>query len=197
MESRIDPAAQSKDHQALVSLDDSHAAPFAQEWVTLTKQQFIELEASAHYWQSLHGRAKARIETLEQALSRKEAEIKSLRKRLFGKKSEKHRAKSTAAAGGTTTAGVSGTADVSEMAPRRRGQQPSASGHDRTLRLALPVIVETLDVAEADRSCPLCGRLYQPKPALDEVIDVIEIQVGYRLKPGQNQAFAAQSCIMS
>lgn len=177
MESRIDPAAQSQDHLALVSLDDSHAAPFAQEWVTLTKQQFIELEASAHYWQAQHSRAKARIETLEQALLRKEAEVKSLRKRLFGKKSEKHRAKSTAAAGGTTTPGVPGTADVSETAPRRRGQQPGASGHGRTHRPALPVIVENLDVAEADRSCPLCGRLYQPKPALDEVSDVIEIQV--------------------
>jgi hypothetical protein len=89
MESRIVTVPQSEDSQAWDSLADGHVAPFAQEWITITKQQYIELEAQAHYWQSLHSRAKARIAELEQELLLTDAKVKDLQNRLFGKKSEK------------------------------------------------------------------------------------------------------------
>ena len=64
-------------------------SPFAQEWVTISKQEYIERRSQASYWQVQHGRAKARIAELEQELAVKEAKIKDLPQRLFGKKSEK------------------------------------------------------------------------------------------------------------
>ena len=67
-------------------------SPFAQEWVTITKQEHIELRHRASYWEVQHGRAKAKIAQLEQELVVKDAKIKDLRNRLFGKKSEKHAA---------------------------------------------------------------------------------------------------------
>ena len=34
---------------------------FAQDWVTITKQEHIELRQRASYWEAQHGRAKAKI----------------------------------------------------------------------------------------------------------------------------------------
>ena len=89
MENSNDTAISLESNPSPLCLDRVSVAPFAREWITITKQQYIELEAQAHYWQSLHSRAKARIEELEQELLLKDAKIKDLQNRLFGKKSEK------------------------------------------------------------------------------------------------------------
>ena len=89
MDSSNDTAVSLESNPSHLCLDRLCVAPFAQEWITITKQEYIELEAQAHYWQSLHSRAKVRIEELEQELLRKDAIIKDQQNRLFGKKSEK------------------------------------------------------------------------------------------------------------
>lgn len=156
---------QSEDPRAGVSLTDDHVAPFTQEWITLTKQQFIELEAQAHYWQALHSRAKARIAELEQELLVKDAKVKDLQNRLFGKKSEKQ------------TSSTKQPNDVSGSTGRSRGQQPGGQGHGRTSRPNLPVVDETLDLAESAKQCSVCGLPFCAKPALDEIVEIIEVQV--------------------
>jgi hypothetical protein len=60
------------------------------QWVTITKQEHIDLTARANYWEAQHARVKAQLEELKQGNLLKEAKIKDLRNRLFGKKSEKN-----------------------------------------------------------------------------------------------------------
>ena len=141
--------------------------PFAQEWVSIRKQELIELRAQAHYWEAQHGRAKAQIEALKQELAHKDATIKSLKQRLFGKKSEKHR----------PLPGEKDTSAREGHAPRPRGQQTGCPGHGRTPRPTLPVVAERSDLPAEQRTCPQCGLPYRPTPALDEQSEVIEVQV--------------------
>jgi hypothetical protein len=81
--------------------------PFAQVMVTLSKEEEIRLRAEANYWKGQHRQALARLAQREadhrlamtQAVEREEAlrselakaagEIRDLRKRLFGRKSER------------------------------------------------------------------------------------------------------------
>ena len=51
-------------------------SPFAQKWVTMSKQDYIELRHRASYWEIQHGRAKAKIAQLEQELVVKDGNIK-------------------------------------------------------------------------------------------------------------------------
>lgn len=165
MESRMVTVTQSEAPQARVSLADGHVAPFAQDCITITKQEYIELQAQAHYWQSLHSRAKVRIAELEQELLLKEAKIKDLQNRLFGKKSEKQ------------NSSTKQPSDVSGRIRRSRGQQPGSPGHGRTSRPNLTIINEMLDLDESAKQCPVCGLPFCAKPALDEICEIIEVQV--------------------
>ena len=58
--------------------------------ITITKQEKIDLNWRANYWEAQHARAKSQIEALKQENSLKDAKIKDLQNRLFGKKSEKN-----------------------------------------------------------------------------------------------------------
>lgn len=165
MESSNDTAVPLESNPSPLCLDGASVVPFAQEWITITKQQYIELEAQAHYWQSLHSRAKVRIEELEQELLRKDAIIKDLQNRLFGKKSEKQRSSTSQQSG------------VSGATGRNRGQQPGRPGHGRTPRPNLPVIDEIIDLPESAKQCSVCGLPFCAKPALDEVCEIIEVEV--------------------
>ena len=145
MESSNDTVVSLESNLSPLCLDRVSVAPFAQEWITITKQEYIELEARAHYWQSLHSRAKVRIEELEQELLLKDAKIKDLQNRLFGKKSEKQ------------SSSTSQQSCVSGTTGRNRGQQPGRPGHGRTPRPHLTVIDETIDLSEPAKQCPVCG----------------------------------------
>ncbi|MCP3883611.1 MAG: IS66 family transposase [Sulfitobacter sp.] len=106
------------------------------------------------------------MEALKQENIRKDAKIKDLQSRLFGKKSEKYsRLKSE----------KGGKADTPSK--RKRGQQPGRPGHGRTQRPDLPVVHDEIDLADADKCCRICGLPYRPNPALDEHSEVIEVVV--------------------
>ena len=81
----LDPSPHPSQHA-----DGGQGVPFAQQWEAISKQELIELRAQAAYWQAQHDRAKVQIEALKQELAHKDATIKDLKQRLFGKKSEKH-----------------------------------------------------------------------------------------------------------
>jgi transposase len=151
--------------------------PFAQQFITLSKQAHIELVAQARYWKSQHARALERLAHSEERLEeqRKEAsereaalrseleqataKIRDLQQRLFGRKTEKHR-KTEARRG--------------QASGRRRGQQPGTPGHGRTRLSHLPVRDE--DVGLDQPTCPDCGLPLQEFPGTADS-EVIEIAV--------------------
>jgi len=155
--------------------------PFSQEWVSITKEEYIELSHQANYWKSQHAQIKRKCAELEDACQYKDAKIKDLQKRVFGKKSEKQGA----------TKSEKGERNATR---RKRGQLPGSPGHGRTPRPDLPVLTERLDLPKEDKSCPCCGLPYVSAPALDKQNDFIEVEVkayirrihrsAYRRHPG-------------
>jgi len=138
--------------------------PFSQQWVTITKEEQINFIHQVNYWKALHAQLKQKIIVLEEENHYKDAKIKDLQNRLFGKKSEKQ-----------------GLAKSEKKYPkvsnRNRGQQPGSVGHGRTPRPDLPVILQTHDLAEEDKKCAFCGLPHLSIPALDECNEYIEVEV--------------------
>jgi transposase len=153
-------------HQLPACRDAGQASPFAEQWITITKQEHIELTARAGYWEAQHARGKIQIEALKQEILFKDAKINDLQNRLFGKKSEKN---------SPLKSEKDGTDDTPSK--RTRGQQPGSPGHGRTQRPDLPIIHDESDLADAEKCCPTCGLPHLPTPALDEHSKVIEVEV--------------------
>jgi len=145
--------------------------------VTISKQEHIDLRHQASYWESQHARAKSQIEVLKQEGIFKDAKIKDLQNRLFGRKSEKH----------GPLKSEKGDADAPSR--RKRGQQPGSQGHGRTQRPDLPVVHDEIDLADARKSCPTCGLPHLPTPALDEHSDVIEVEVKAHVRRIRRRAY--------
>jgi transposase len=140
-------------------------APFEETWALIRKSERIQLTADAHFWQAQHGQAARKITALEGELAAARAEIKELRNRLFGKKSEKEPRKSS----------ESNDPGPSE---RKRGQRKDRPGHGRTPRDPdLQVVEETLPFDPSAHLCPDCHLPPIPNPALDEVSEIKEVQV--------------------
>ena len=166
MEGSPDPHATPQPHQS-GCIDEGDVAPFAQQLVTITKQERIELRQRANYLDAQLTRAQNRIKDLEQQLLLKDAKIKDLQNRLFGKKSEKGKgntAKSEKGNGGS-------------QSKRTRGQQSGSRGHGRTQRAHLLVVQDEIDLAEDEKKCPTCRLPHLRNPGLDEHSDVIEVEV--------------------
>jgi transposase len=165
-------------HQPLASLDAGQSSPFSQQWVTITKQEHIDLTSRASYWEAQHARVKSQLEELKQDNLLKEAKIKDLQNRLFGKKSEKN-------------SPLQSEKDRQEdtVSKRRRGQQPGSVGHGRTQRPDLPVVHDESDLADAEKRCPTCGLPHLPAPALDEHSDVIEVAVEAHVRRIRRMAY--------
>ena len=68
---------------------NSTPTPFEQEMVSISKQEYIELIAQKNYWQAGYVNAQKKIKKLEQKIHFKDGQLKDLRNRLFGKRSEK------------------------------------------------------------------------------------------------------------
>ena len=168
MEGPIDPHTTAQpDYQPGCLVDEGGPVPFAQQLVTITKQERIALDQRANYLDAQLSRAQKRIKDLEQQLILKDAEIKDLRNRLFGKKSEK----------GKATTAKSEKGNSSSQSNRTRGQQSGSRGHGRTQRANLPIVQDKIDLAEDEKKCPTCGLPHLRNPGLDEHSDTIEVKV--------------------
>ncbi len=162
------PIHSEPDHHSLLSSTDAKQdTPFAQQMVTISKQEYIELIHGQKYWRAQHTQAKQKIAQLEQEILRQTGKINDLQHRVFGKRSEKTNRKRL----------EKGNSVVHEKNARPRGQQPGSQGHGRTSRPDLPVIEEVKDLAETQKLCSRCGLPHQPNPALDEYSDIIEVEV--------------------
>ena len=141
------------------------ANPFAQEWVVTTKQEQIALIHQANYWKAQYGQLKEKFRKLEESNQFKDAKIKDLQNRLYGKKSEK------------TSAAKSEKSESSTDAPRKRGQQKGSPSHGRTTRPHLPAIDEVIDLPEEEKRCPHCGLKHRSRPGLTQTTEIIEVEV--------------------
>jgi transposase len=147
-------------------LDEAKAVPFAQQWEWITKQERIELDWRASYWQAQHDRLKIKYEKLEEEIKFLTAKNKDLQHRLFGKKSEKR------------SSPPSEKGDSPTLSKRPRGQVPGSPGHGRTQRPDLPVIIDEIDFpGGGSPCCAHCGLPDQRKQALDEYSELIEVHV--------------------
>lgn len=139
------------------------ATPFSKQSVVLTKQDYIALKWEANYWRAQHARLVQHEAALKAQVAALEAQIRDLKQRLYGKKSE--------TSAGSEALGKSHTAPA-----RKRGQQPGSQGHGRSDRSMLPVVVEVHDLSETAKHCPQCGEALAPFPGV-EACDIIEVQV--------------------
>lgn len=151
--------------------------PFAIVYVTLTKQEHIELVTQANYWKSCHHRATlgsrwAELEqrrALDQAALREaalrgelelaQAKIRDLQQRVFGRKSERSKGANE------SQPSVSG---------RSRGHQRGKPGHGRKMHPHLPVHVEVVELVGA--TCPKCGLGLSEFPGTEDA-EVVELEV--------------------
>ena len=156
--------SQSSSSKLPASYNTEQASPFSQERVTISKEDQINLIHQANYWQAQHAQLKQKNRVLEDEVQYLKAKIKDLQNRLFGKKSEK---KGLAKSEKTS----------STRSNRNRGQQPGSTGHGRTPRPDLPVILQTCDLSDEDKKCDRCGLPHIPTPALDECNEYIEVKV--------------------
>ena len=115
--------------------------------IVISEKEYLELKWEAGYWQGMHKKALLREEALKIIIKEHEGQIRDLKNRVFGKKSEK---KSTA-----KKEGVANPIDPK----RSRGQQPGSKGHGRTTRPYLPYIDEPIDFPDTPK-CPKCGTAY-------------------------------------
>lgn len=145
--------------------DEGQPSPFSQQWVTITKQEHIDLTCRASYWEAQHARGKTQIEALKQEIVLKDAKIRDLQNRVFGKKTEKR----------SPLKSEKGNADPRSR--RKRGQQPGSPGHGRTERPDLPFVDDESDLTDEEKSCANCGLPRQRTPVLDEHSAVIEVEV--------------------
>ena len=195
--------------QAAFGLDSSWGmapadpAPWAHEYVQLTKQAHGELVMQANYWKAQHGRAIVRSQwredryrrvnrqLKEQATQREaalraqldlaNAKVRELQQRVFGRKSERHKGGSEQQARAPAT--------------RRRGQQPGSRGHARTMQTNLPERVEV--IALDSPQCPRCGLELKPFPGTQDS-EVVEIAVSaYRrvIRRRRYQATCGCGCV--
>ena len=61
--------------RALACIDNGQASPFSQQWVTITRQEHIDLKWRAGYWETQHARVKSQLEEVRQDNLVKDAKI--------------------------------------------------------------------------------------------------------------------------
>jgi transposase len=129
--------------------------------ILITEKEYLELKSEVGYWQAMHKKAISREKKLKQTIKEREGQIRDLRNRLFGKKSEK---KSSSKDEGQSK---------SSNTKRPRGQQPCSEGHGRTKRPDLPEKKESANFSK-DPICPDCGKSYIPDESKEaEIIDFL------------------------
>ena len=155
------PLPSSRVHPQPVPAED--VTPFERQRVTLTKQEYIRFKTDIAYWKAQHERSVAREKALQKELEKALGEIRDLRQRLYGRKSEKSSPRDD-------------STFVGDRSSRPRGQQAGGKGHGRTPRPDLPVEEETLDLPGGTPCCDYCHQPYRDFPRTEDS-DVVEVQV--------------------
>jgi hypothetical protein len=127
--------------------------------------QVVELRLQANYYRSQHQRAVQREADLAAEVQRLQAEIRELKRRLYGRKSET----SAATKPKSPANGTNGKA-------RARGQQRGSKGHGRSNHEHLPSTPESCVLPKDQQCCAVCGEAYAEIPGC-ATGDILEIEV--------------------
>jgi transposase len=138
------------------------STPFGAVPVSVSKEEFIQLKWDADYWKMQHQRAVARIDEQKVEIEDLQAQLRDLRQRYFGRRSEKR------------GAGIESPA--AQASHRRRGQRRGQPGHGRTSQADLPVREEIVDLDSGERLCPDCGLPLVVFPGTEDS-EVVEVEV--------------------
>lgn len=138
--------------------------PFSQEMVLISKQDLIALRHKIGSLEAQLAQSKGKLNALNKVLLLKEAQIKDLNNRIFGKKTEKN-------------ASHDSKPNTPPPPTRKKGQQEGTPGHGPTHRPKLTVKDETVDLPEEQKTCPQCGLPHVRREALDETSNIIEVVV--------------------
>ncbi|MBW2663325.1 MAG: IS66 family transposase [Deltaproteobacteria bacterium] len=115
--------------------------------ILISEKEYLGLKCEVGYWQTMHSKAIEREKELKQKVSKLKGQIRDLKNRVFGKKSEKK------------SSSKDGAKSKTSSSKRPRGQQPGSKGHGRTERPQLPQKEEEIKFPE-DQICPNCGKPY-------------------------------------
>ena len=130
--------------------------------ILISEKEYQVLKSEVGYWQAMHKKAISREKRLKQTIQDLEGQIRDLRNRLFGTKSEKK------------SSSKDEDKSKSSNSKRPRGQQHGSKGHGRTTRPNLPQKEETVNFPE-DPICPNCGKPYIPDESKEA--EIIEVEV--------------------
>jgi len=128
-------------HQSVDRLNESSPQ------IVILEKEYLELKSAVGYWQAMHAKAIIREKILQQTIKEQKGQIRDLRYRIFGKKSEKPSAKEEKGK------------PKDPKTNRPRGQQPGSEGHGLTERPDLPVKEEKVTFVETP-ICPVCKQPY-------------------------------------
>jgi transposase len=131
--------------------------------------QIIALRQQANYWRAQHQRAVQREAVLKGQLDHLHGQIRELKRRLFGRKSE-------TAAATKTPANPNATGPATQPPKRQRGQQPGSQGHGRRSHDHLDTTHEHCVLPDDQHICPCCGEPYEKIPGTADG-DILEIEV--------------------
>jgi transposase len=166
---------------AIKAAVDTPPAPFSQVFITITKQEHIELRLAATRWQGLHhkevnrcaqqevrhdrlvGELKAQAlksnAALQCELDLAQGQVRDLQKRLYSTKSEQSRPSESRS---------------NAASCRKRGQQRGTVGHGRSVEARMSERHE--DVVLDKAQCPECGLALKEFPGTEDT-QVLEIEV--------------------
>jgi transposase len=131
------------------------------------RRQVSELRQQVGYWQAQHRRAVQREAELKEKVHLLEGQIRELKRRLFGRKSE---------TSSSTEPKTKPTDPNNNVKPRKRGQQPDSDGHGRRNHEHLPVEDENCVLPLDQQCCSCCGEPFEEIPGTADG-DILEIEV--------------------
>jgi transposase len=132
--------------------------------------QVVDLRCQANYWRAQQQRAVQREAALAAQIQHLQGEIRELKRRLFGRKSE-----TSSSTNPQRKATVPPSPNDNHKRPCR-GQQPGSKGHGRRNHDHLPTTHEPCVLPDEQQYCPDCGQPFAEIPGSADG-DILEIDV--------------------
>jgi len=159
------------------------------EEVDSLRRDNLELRQQAGYWKSMHGRALERIAAVQQDNEQLRGDVRRLQDQLFGQKSEKQ--SSNDRSNHLPELDDDEPADVAVACqPQLPRQGPKRRDYSH-----LPKVDKIVELPEAARICPHCGKLWLERSDTEDS-EQIEIAVqGYRRVIRRRRYQAPCACV--
>lgn len=116
------------------------------------RREVAELRCEVGYWKSRHADALLRLQERDTLIAQQQAEIKQLKSRQFGRKSEKSSGRSS-----DRSNTLPGETNVAPQVARKRGRQPGQKVPQRRRYEHLPVVEESVTLPPEQCCCLKCG----------------------------------------